>query len=70
MEASQTTRISYCMVCASVWRDNPRASASGLSPYRRKDHIMTFIAPAYNLHFVHCEIFDVTHWNITKGAIS
>ena len=23
---------SYCMVCVSVWEDNPRALVSGLSP--------------------------------------
>ena len=30
--------VSYCMVCASVWEDNPRALARGLSPVQIQNH--------------------------------
>ena len=52
---------SYCMVCAYVREDNTRALASGLSPVHTHNHTITA-----SLHFVHCEIFDVEHWNVTQ----
>ena len=32
---------SYCMVCASVREDNPRALARGLSPIQKQNHSLT-----------------------------
>ena len=46
---------SYCMVCAYVREDNPRALVSGLSPEHTHNHTIT----SMHVHFVHCEIFDV-----------
>ena len=36
--ASDFNNRSYCMVCASVREDNPRALASGLSPEQMQNH--------------------------------
>ena len=36
-----STSVSYCMVCAYVWEDNPRALASGLSPVHMHSHTIT-----------------------------
>ena len=33
--------VSYCMVCAYVREDNPRALASGLSPVHAYNHTIT-----------------------------
>ena len=33
--------VGYCMVCAYVREDNPRALASGLSPVHMHNHKMT-----------------------------
>ena len=49
------------MVCASVWEDNPRALASGLSPIRMQNHTITY--------FVHCDVFDDKHWYINERCI-
>ena len=46
------------MICAYVREDKPRALAGGLSPVHTHSHM--------HVHFVHCEIFDVEHWNITQ----
>ena len=52
---------SYCMVCANVREDNPRALASGLSPVHMQNHTITasLHQNAMHVHFVHCDIFDV-----------
>ena len=47
---------------AYIREDNSRALASGLSPIHTHNHTITFI----HVHFVHCEIFDVKHLNITQ----
>ena len=39
--------VSYCMVCAYVWEDNPRASASGLSPVHTHNHTITALLHQY-----------------------
>ena len=51
--------VSYCMVCASVQENNPRALASGLSPVHTHNHTITALLHQHAWHFVHCEIFDV-----------
>ena len=35
----------------------------GLSPVHAHNHTITALL---HQHFVHCEIFDVDHWNITQ----
>ena len=35
------TSVNYCMFCAYVWEDNPRALASGLSPILMHSHTIT-----------------------------
>ena len=51
------TSVSYCMVCAPVRDDNPRALASGLSPVQTQKYTITYLFTSMHLHFVHCEIF-------------
>ena len=51
------------MVCAYVREDNPRALASGLSPIHVHNHTIT---ASMHVHFMHCEISDVKHSNITQ----
>ena len=61
--------VCYCMVCAYVREDNPGALASGLSPVYTQNYTITALLPhctSMHVHFVHCEIFDVEHWNITQ----
>ena len=58
---SHDISVSYRMICAYVQEDNPQALVSGLSPVHTHNHTITAL-----LHFVHCEIFDVKHWNITQ----
>ena len=49
-----TLRVSYCLVCAHVWEDNPRALASGLSSIHTHSHIITALL---HLHaFAHCAL--------------
>ena len=54
--------VSYYMVCASVWEDNLRALASGLSPVRTQNHTITDV--------VHCDVFDNKHCNINERCIN
>ena len=46
---------SYCMVCASVREDVPRALASGLSSLQTQNHTTTCILHQH----VDCELFGV-----------
>ena len=55
---------SYCMVCAYVREDNPRDLASGLCPVHTHNYTIT-CCTSMDLHFVHCEIFDIKHLNNT-----
>ena len=54
------------MVCAYRWEDNPRGLASGLSPVHVHNHTITALLTSMHVHFVHCEISDVKHSNITQ----
>ena len=52
-----------------VREDNPRALASGLSPVHMHSHTLPY-CNSMHVHFVHCEIFDVKHIEISlKCAI-
>ena len=59
------------MVCVSVQGENPRALASGLTPAYMQNHkIKLLIEPTcINLHFVHCEIFDVLEHQSRVGNL-
>ena len=46
------------MVYASIWQDDRL--------YRRKTIHLHADCISMHQHFVHCEIFDVKHWNITQ----
>ena len=54
------------MVCASIWEDNPRALASGLSSVQTQTHAI--IATAYICTFciAKCIVSDVKHGNINE----
>ena len=39
--------VSFCMVCAYVSEDNPRALARGLSPVHMHNHTITFSLHQY-----------------------
>ena len=56
-ERERKKDIRHCMVCASVREDNPRA-------LQKQNH--TYMS--MYLYLVHCEIFDVKHWNISKSC--
>ena len=57
----------YCMVCASVREDIPRALASGLSPVSTHKPYNNFLL---NQHaFANCDISDVTYWTICKRCL-
>ena len=58
--------VSYCMVCAYVWEDNPLAKARGLSSTTCAQTIQKLpYCTSMHVHFLHGEIFDVEHWNLT-----
>ena len=49
---------SYCMVCAYVREDNPRALARGLSPVQMHNHTKLAYCISMPIHFVHCEAME------------
>ena len=55
--------VSHCIVCAYVREDKSRSLANGLFPV-----MLTTIQylHQHHVHFVHCEIPDVKHSNITQ----
>ena len=65
-EVKSYTSRSYCMVCAPVWKDNPRALASGLSPVQMQNHKITY--RVYQHAFVLCFLALIIGISV-KGAI-
>ena len=57
--------VTYCMVCASVQENNPRAVASGLSPVHTHNHTITFL-----LHKDVCALISIVRYLILKVGIS
>ena len=49
-------RVSYCMVCAYVWEDNPIALASGLSPVYAHNHTITALLHQHAYHCALCAL--------------
>ena len=62
------------MVCASVWEDNPRALASGLSYVQTQNHTITYLFLLLQHTFALCALRNAFYlaFNIEilmKGAI-
>ena len=59
--------VRYCMVCASVREDNPRALVSGLSRTDAKPYAYFIIARACICTLCIAIYFTFKHWNIVLG---
>ena len=54
---STSTSVSYCMICASVWKVNPRALADEVSPIQTQNHPITCIMHHHALAL--CALRDI-----------